>query len=60
MQSEIPSTSEESSDTPAPMERMVSSGEIDLDAKMTASPSSSTFETPQDASNETWEIADTW
>ena len=50
----------EISDIPAPVERMVSSGEIDLDAKMTASPSSSTFETPQDTSNESWEIADTW
>eukprot|EP00986_Skeletonema_menzelii_P003151 scaffold932_cov139-Skeletonema_menzelii.AAC.10 len=50
----------EISDIPAPVERMVSSGELDLDAKMTASPSSSTFETPQDTSNESWEIADTW
>jgi hypothetical protein len=56
----IGNISESSTDAPAPVERMVSSGEIDLDAKMTASPSSSTFETPQDTSNETWEIADTW
>lgn len=47
-------------DIPSPVERTVSESEIDLDAKMIASPSSSTFETPQDTSNESWEIADTW
>mmetsp|Transcript_8480 Transcript_8480/g.13175 ORF Transcript_8480/g.13175 Transcript_8480/m.13175 type:complete len:420 (-) Transcript_8480:307-1566(-) len=62
MQSEVPGTSDsmDMTDVPAPVERTVSTGEIDLDAKMTASPSTSTFETPQDTSNETWEIADTW
>lgn len=62
MQSEVLGTSDsmDMTDVPAPVERTVSTGEIDLDAKMTASPSTSTFETPQDTSNETWEIADTW
>jgi hypothetical protein len=64
MQPEVPATSEtmDMTDTPAPtsVERTVSAGEVDLDVKMTASPSTSTFETPQDTPNETWEIADTW
>ena len=37
----------------------VSAGD-DLDIKMIASPSTSTFETPQDTANETWDIGDTW
>mmetsp|Transcript_1855 Transcript_1855/g.2930 ORF Transcript_1855/g.2930 Transcript_1855/m.2930 type:complete len:419 (-) Transcript_1855:286-1542(-) len=61
IQSELPGAeSTVMTDIPSPVERTVSEGELDLDAKMIASPSSSTFETPQDTSNETWEIADTW
>lgn len=65
MQSEVLTTSDSMDATdiyaaPSPVERTVSACDIDLDAKMTASPSTSTFETPQDTSNETWEIADTW
>lgn len=44
---------------PVALERTVSAGD-DLDVKMIASPSTSTFETPQDTANETWDIGDTW
>ena len=63
IQSETPSTLETMDATdicnPVALERTVSAGD-DLDVKMIASPSTSTFETPQDTANETWDIGDTW
>jgi hypothetical protein len=63
IQSETPSSLETMDATdicnPVALERTVSAGD-DLDIKMIASPSTSTFETPQDTANETWDIGDTW
>lgn len=63
IQSETPSSLETMDATdicnPVALERTVSAGD-DLDVKMIASPSTSTFETPQDTANETWDIGDTW
>jgi hypothetical protein len=63
IQSETPSSLETMDATdicnPVALERTVSAGD-DLDVEMIASPSTSTFETPQDTANETWDIGDTW
>jgi hypothetical protein len=45
---------------PAPAQRTVSGSDIDLDVTMAANPSTSTFETLQDMSNEIWDVGDTW